>query len=278
MKETFFFSHDLGARNDPKLQDVLMTLGCTGIGVFWCIIEQLYEQDGYLPLTSCKTIAFALHVESKVVESVVNDFDLFDNDNEKFWSNSVISRLGKRADIAEKRKKAAASSWESRRQKQMQSNCNANDMDCNAIKVKESKVKDSKGNNNISSKEDISEIEIPADYKKAKKDKDVDFKKIIDMYHSTCISFPRIMKLSDARKQKIKIRIEEMNGDFELLQRIFTTMESSKFLKGDNRSCWKATFDWIFENSKNWVKVAEGNYNDNKANAGTLKNCNDEWK
>lgn len=275
MKETFFFSHDLGARNDPKLQDVLMTLGCAGIGAFWCVIEQLYEQDGYLPLTSCKTIAFALHVDIKDVEALVNDFGLFDNDGEKFWSNSVISRLGKRADIAEKRKKAAASSWESRRAKQMQSNCNANSMVCNAIKVKESKVKESKEDNNISISIDIPENKFPADYKNKKKD-EVDFKKVVDLYHTLCPSYSKIIKLSDARKQKIRIRLEEMKGDFKMLESIFTTMESSKFLKGDNRSGWKATFDWVFENSKNWVKIAEGNYNDNKADAGTKK-CNDEW-
>ena len=59
MKDTFYFQHDYNARNDPKLQDVLIDLGVEGIGVFWCIIEQLYEQGGKLPLRSCKSIAFA---------------------------------------------------------------------------------------------------------------------------------------------------------------------------------------------------------------------------
>ena len=54
MKDTFYFQHDYNARNDPKLQDVLIDLGVEGIGVFWCIIEQLYEQGGKLPLRSCK--------------------------------------------------------------------------------------------------------------------------------------------------------------------------------------------------------------------------------
>jgi len=144
MKDTFFFSHDFGARNDPKLQNVLMECGCEGLGVFWCIVEQIYEQGGKLPLVACKSIAFALHVDKAVVEKVINDFDLFQNDGTMFWSESINNRLNKRAEIAEKRKYAASISWESRRSKQMQSKHDASVVGCNANKEKESKVKDNK--------------------------------------------------------------------------------------------------------------------------------------
>lgn len=138
MKE--YFSHDYNARNDPKLQEVLFEHGVAGLGIFWAIIETLYEQGGELPLSACKSIAFALHTESNIVESVVHDFNLFHNDGEKFWSNSVNARINKRNDITEKRKQAALSSWLSRREKQMQSKPDASVMDCNAIK--ENKIKE----------------------------------------------------------------------------------------------------------------------------------------
>jgi hypothetical protein len=51
-----------------------------------------------------------------------------------------------------------------------------------------------------------------------------------------------------------------MKNDMTVLVSVFTTMEHSKFLCGDNKNGWKASFDWIFENSNNWVKVLEGNY------------------
>ena len=120
MKETFYFQHDFNARNDPKLQNVLMEHGCAGLGVFWCIVEQLHEQDGILPLDGIKGIAFALHVEPKVVESIIRDFDLFECDDESFWSESVNKRLKKRVEIKEKRKKAAQHRWGS------ECKCNAN--------------------------------------------------------------------------------------------------------------------------------------------------------
>ena len=188
MKETFYFQHDFNARNDPKLQSLLMEKGVAGIGVYWCIIEQLYEQGGVLSLAQCKSIAFAMHIESKDVESVIKDFNLFQNDGENFWSESVNSRLSRRKEISEKRKSAAISSWKSRGQMQMQSNCNENSDTCNAIKEKERKEKDIL----ISDKSD-----------NADSHEKVNFDEIVSMYHRICISFPRIMKLTDERKKKI---------------------------------------------------------------------------
>ena len=111
MKETFYFAHDYNARNDPKLQNVLFDLGVEGIGVFWCIIEQLYEQGGKLPLHYCKSIAFALHVDFKCVERLVNDYGLFKNDGQNMWSESVLNRLNRRSEVSEKRKLAALARW-----------------------------------------------------------------------------------------------------------------------------------------------------------------------
>ena len=127
MKETFYFQHDYNARNDPKLQDVLIDLGVEGIGVFWCIIEQLYEQGGTLPIRSCKSIAFALHVDCNVVERLVHDYELFKNDGEKMWSESVLNRLNRRKDISDKRKLASLARWQQNLENQSQAATQAND-------------------------------------------------------------------------------------------------------------------------------------------------------
>ena len=111
MKDSYYFQHDYNARNDPKLQDVLIELGVEGIGIYWCIIEQLYEQGGTLPLRYCKSIAFALHVDYKTIERLVNNYGLFANDGENMWSDSVLKRLDKRKDISDKRKHAAIARW-----------------------------------------------------------------------------------------------------------------------------------------------------------------------
>ena len=144
MKETFYFAHDYNARNDPKLQNVLFDLGVEGIGVFWCIIEQLYEQGGKLPLHYCKSIAFALHVDFKCVERLVNDYGLFKNDGENMWSESVLNRLNRRSERSGKRKLAAMERW---RKSASNSDASAmhNRITCNALaehKGKEIKEKE----------------------------------------------------------------------------------------------------------------------------------------
>ncbi len=153
-KDTFYFPHDFGARNDPKLQNVLMEHGCEGLGIFWCVVEQIYEQGGSLPFSNCKSIAFALHVECKVVESVVNDFNLFNNDGNVFWSESIRCRLNKRDEISEKRREAGRRGWQktfgnsSANDRQMPSNqepfVRQDETICPAIKGNEMKLNKNK--------------------------------------------------------------------------------------------------------------------------------------
>lgn len=111
MKESYYFSHDYNARQDPKLQEVMAHHGVAGIGIYWCIVEQLYEQGGLLSLKLVKGIAYALHVDAEQVESVIKDFGLFEIDGDSFYSNTVNSRLQRREDISEKRRKAIEARW-----------------------------------------------------------------------------------------------------------------------------------------------------------------------
>ena len=84
-------------------------------------------------------------------------------------------------------------------------------------------------------------------------------KQVVDLYHSTCVSFPGITRLTASRKEKILRRLAEM-GDMATMEKVFKKMESSEFLKGGNKNGWMASFDWVFDNSNNWLKVIEGNY------------------
>lgn len=107
----------------------------------------------------------------------------------------------------------------------------------------------------------------------------VDYDKIIRLYHTICESYPKIIKLTDARKQKIKIRfVDEMKSDYGLLENLFRKMQASKFLRGDNKQGWKANFDWVFENGKNWVKIAEGNYDNQVNNKVSNQNNCEQWE
>jgi hypothetical protein len=82
------------------------------------------------------------------------------------------------------------------------------------------------------------------------------------LYNELCPSFPKCRELSEGRKEKIRTRWKEIKT-LEKFKEIFAQMEVSNFLKGVNDRNWKASFDWVIENDKNWVKVLEGNYTDN---------------
>ncbi len=102
----------------------------------------------------------------------------------------------------------------------------------------------------------------------------IPYSEIQSMWNSICFSYPRLTRMTDPRKNKLRIRLQEMDKDpakaLLVLQRIFELMEQSKFLKGDNKRGWKANFDWVIENDKNWVKIIEGNYQ-NTDNNGQQK-------
>lgn len=107
-----WFSHDEGARNDPKLIKVLMRLGQAGKGVYWDLIEMLYEQNGHLLLSECESYAFALRTECDLLKKLIGDFDLFENDGTSFWSPSVLRRLAQRKGKSEKASESASKRWQ----------------------------------------------------------------------------------------------------------------------------------------------------------------------
>ena len=149
MKE--YFSHDYNARNDPRLVKLFMTKGLLGIGLYWCIIEMLYECNGYIMQSECERIAFELRTDCETIKLLISDFDLFKVDKKRFWSDSVIKRLNLRTEKSSKAKASALARWSNANALQTQS-------ECNAIKVKEKKKK-SKVNNIEFKAPEILEVE-----------------------------------------------------------------------------------------------------------------------
>lgn len=91
---------------------------------------------------------------------------------------------------------------------------------------------------------------------------------IADLYNNTCVSFPRLTKLSDSRKKAIGARLKKYS--LEEIQRVFDLAEKSDFLKGNNSRNWNANFDWLM-NDANMAKVLDGNYT-NKPRPQTQNN------
>jgi DNA-binding transcriptional regulator GbsR (MarR family) len=94
---------------------------------------------------------------------------------------------------------------------------------------------------------------------------------IADLYNSICKSYPRLTKLSDARKKAIKARLNTYT--VEDFKKLFTMAEESDFLKGKNDRNWSATFDWLIKDS-NMAKVLDGNYKNSTSKPKQSKNIN----
>lgn len=135
MKETYYFSHDYNARNDRKMQRLIMKQGVEGVGIFWCIVEMLYEEGGSMLLSECERIAFELRTDCERINFVLLESELFENDGKTFWSNSVLDRLNKRKEKSVKAKESADKRW---------AYANALRLECDGNAIKDSKPKETK--------------------------------------------------------------------------------------------------------------------------------------
>ena len=141
MKDTYYFSHDYNARNDPKLINVRIKHGMKGVGIYWCLIEMLYEQGGYIDL-EYERITYELREDENVLRELINTPQLFTIIDGKLTCNSVLKRLKMREDKSEKARESISYRWS---KYERNTNVSKNDT------IKERKGKERKGK----------EIELP---------------------------------------------------------------------------------------------------------------------
>lgn len=95
-----------------------------------------------------------------------------------------------------------------------------------------------------------------------------DYQRIMEMYNTTCRSYPRVTRLSEDRRKAIRARLTEYS--MEDFQRLFDKAEKSSFLRGQNDRNWTANFDWLIRD-RNMARVLDGNYDNGKGPGGTPK-------
>ena len=100
--------------------------------------------------------------------------------------------------------------------------------------------------------------------KKADAVKSVPYHEVIDMYNDICsLRLPKVIKVSDARRRRIKSRFAD-GYTIEDFRTLFKTAVETPFLCGENSRNWTANFDWLIEPG-NMLKVLEGNYSTSSA-------------
>lgn len=267
-----FFYHDADMRNDIKIKALRRKFSHKGYTVWCCLLEILTDAEGLqieFSEISQELIAADLDVEVSELKEIVSycqqiglfqmteDGCLFSKAHQERLSYFIEQKIARSEARREAGRLGGLRSAESRRQKvqadsaeettvnQNEAMLEANESIGNLSKVKESKVKESKEK----------DIEYP-------------YADIVSLWNATCLSLPKVRQLNDSRRSKIKCRLNEWGKTpdemLAMAKEIFARCASSAFLCGDNKTDWTATFDWLFENDKNWVKVMEGNYDNNR--------------
>lgn len=91
----------------------------------------------------------------------------------------------------------------------------------------------------------------------------VPFEEIKNKFNEICSELPQVKSISSKRRIKIATRWKEQ-PDINYWIEIFKKVQASDFLNGKSGNKWKCSFDWIFDNDTNYIKILEGNYS-NKA-------------
>lgn len=108
-------------------------------------------------------------------------------------------------------------------------------------------------------------------------DVNIDYPGVFQVWNNTMKgNVPKVNKITQGRKDKIRQRVREMGGWLAARRTImecFQKIDASDFCNGSTG--WTATFDWFFSNDKNWTKVLEGNY-DNRRGKTDIEKMRDE--
>ena len=108
MRDAYYFPHDSIAFNDSKIIKMVMELGLESYAIYWVIIENLRNEEGYsLHKDSFATIAYQCRCDEAKVEQIVSKYNLFTlEDSGYFYSISLLKRMEKLDDIKEKKQES----------------------------------------------------------------------------------------------------------------------------------------------------------------------------
>ena len=277
--------------DDTRIDELIDAQGWTGFGIYFYLCQKAYATDGYFyrwtyanaPTTARKMGA---GIKSDTVRQVVSlclQIGLFDKglfDRESILTNRDIqerymtaiekrSATGRTINpdywlLSSENTKAYIIIPENRQSLPE----NAYSLPENATKeskAKQSKVKESKADT----------MSAVADTRTSS----VDYRAITDLFNEICTSLPKVQNISDKRKRQMKNIIKQFSPDFK---EVFERVEKSDFLTGRNGKWTNCGFDWIF-NPSNFVKIIEGNYDNNEKNQNrqnnlpTERNYYEEW-
>lgn len=295
-----YFSHDYGTRHKKKLAALIKEKKMRGYGLFWVIVEMLHEDSTkWMDLDDLTYIAIEgesgepSNYVREFVDLCINRYKVFHMEDGKFTTERVLRNIDKRLEISENRAEAGRKSGEARRQKSRENEQVLNKMeqvfDNDEQKgTKESKGKESKGNNYLRPKGLTASFDAdPAALKILKSEYDllvesldgkpnlecwgaiktfIEDKKprfiepFVDAWNIFALTHGLIKRPSSPtrhRRDKWETRMKEPGFDFLA---ILAIVKKSRFLRGENERKWKVSFEYIIDSEEKYTKILEEKY------------------
>lgn len=117
--DVYWFKHDANARRDQKILMLRTVYGAEGYGWWWMLIEMMRESSDYRLKMSGKyaiaTLAQELGADperlKEFIQDCIEEFELFQADDDYFWSPSLLRRMRAYDEMIDKRREAANTRW-----------------------------------------------------------------------------------------------------------------------------------------------------------------------
>lgn len=106
-----YFKHDFGARNNPKLKKIKRKYGIEGIGIYWCLLEILYENEGKINEEELENICWDEKIDFEKTKVIMDILEFVKDENNNYCFESVNERIKEREDYCNKQRENANKRW-----------------------------------------------------------------------------------------------------------------------------------------------------------------------
>jgi uncharacterized protein YdaU (DUF1376 family) len=124
MKKTYL-QHQSNSFTDIKIIKMRAKLGIESYGIFWALLELLFNEENKLCLDDYSVLAFSLQCDAGKLKSVIEDFDLFIIEDGCFYSKRLNEHIDTINSKSLKAKENASKRWNNANAMQSHSKPNA---------------------------------------------------------------------------------------------------------------------------------------------------------
>ena len=110
MKKTYL-QHQSNSFTDIKIIKMRSKLGMEAYGIFWALLELLFNEENKLCIDDYAVLAFSLQCDEDKLKSVIEDFDLFIIEDGCFYSKRLNKQIEEINAKSNKAKENASKRW-----------------------------------------------------------------------------------------------------------------------------------------------------------------------